>query len=242
MGWTAATYNPQAITPKRTMRMVLHALGATIIALPGTRMAPEADPGSVPMRWETSKLQTIDDYNVLSWTRPADAAPNACRASALPYAVKRMLVQCVRRQESASGELQGRGGFVRLRRHGVCDLGTFGLFFPSSKGKAGCDLYAKLVAWAEKITASLPSRCQVVVLTDANAHVGSIEGTSAAGSVMLGHWGSQNESKNGALLRQLACNCDLQIISTLQQCGSGVTWSAGRSVATRIEYIFVSAS
>ena len=71
-------------------------------------------------------------------------------------------------------ELEGRVGFVRLKRKGICDLGCFVAYGPCCRNAESRRTLRQLLDWMEMILRDLPARCTPFFFTDMNARIGSV--------------------------------------------------------------------
>ena len=239
--WRACTYNCQSLVGWRNTGLILSGLSCALLGLQGTKLAPRSCPGACPARYEQNWKEEYASHWIAHWGRPPGSPANDCRGVALALEQRRLPRRYLKRIEAAEGDLQGRGGFVRMRRTGWCayDLGIFVLYFPCGRDAASATLYRRLLDWATAIRASLPARCEVLFLADGNAHVGLPTASDTCGRALIGGCGAQLENRNGALLRQWATEQRLQLLNTTWASGSGPTWCGGRRAAHRVDYVAV---
>ena len=164
--WRACTYNCQSLVGWRNIGLILSGLSCALLGLQGTKLAPRSCPGTCPTRYEQNWREDYASHWVAHWGRPPGSPPNDCRGVALALEQRRLPRRYLKRIEAAEGDLQGRGGFVRMRRTGWCayDLGICVLYFPCGRDAASATLYRRLLDWATAIRASLPARCEVLFL------------------------------------------------------------------------------
>ena len=96
--------------------------------------------------------------------------------------------------------------------------------------------------WMERITAGLPARCTPLYFTDMNARVGSQPACNTTHTMMIGEHSAEIENRHGQLLRGWACRTDTQLLKTLHATSAGATWSGGRGLQSRPDYIMKGAN
>ncbi|CAE8662644.1 unnamed protein product, partial [Polarella glacialis] len=139
--------------------------------------------------------------------RPTDVRWRAISYNAQAFTYARGLQDVL--HELHSGNIigiQGRGGAIRFRRNGFCDITAMVLYL--SPGNAAA-YNEKLLAWANQIISTVPGRTLPLIMLDGNAHVG----LERNGRQVIHHAdndaaGSQRPSlqnANGRLLRHF-CN------------------------------------
>ena len=117
--WRCISYKLQAIAPKRPLDFVVRAAKATVVGFQGNQMPLKCCQKSCPPRWEPTWRQRVDDYEVLHWCRPAGAPNSDPRGVGLAWKRKLVPRRCAQCRPAPAG-LEGRVGFVRLKRQGIC--------------------------------------------------------------------------------------------------------------------------
>ena len=93
---------------------------------------------------------------------------------------------------------------------------------------------------AEKRLNALPCRSLRLVMIDANAPLGQHEVSNDRNECLIGNARPQYEEITSPRLRQFVTNTNLQVINTIWESGAGPTYSGGKSITSRIDYIMTS--
>eukprot|EP00972_Heterocapsa_arctica_P096774 14277889-Heterocapsa_arctica.AAC.1 len=93
--------------------------------------------------------------------------------------------------------------------------------------------------WLRDVIQALPTRCQPILLMDANAHVGSQDQESLPVNLSeaVGPCMPEVQNWTGSQLEQTMNAVGLVLVNTYRPEGAGATWHSGHGRATRIDYI-----
>ena len=161
----AVAYNPMSANWSRLQSISDELGSAALIGLSGTARKHQAEFG--PCRISRLNRFTLYDWCWASKTAGINKACGVallCRRDALPRGGTSHVY-------SPPPALQGRGGAVR-HKLGHTELCTMCLYMAPNTAPCYDKINRKLFEWANKIKSMLPTRCNFILLIDANANFG----------------------------------------------------------------------
>ena len=209
------TYNVLSLREEGRLESIIEEIAgdADIIGLQGTCRRHDVLEG------EAYISQQIGDYLVLQWGYGRGAYTNKSAGLVTAFSLKKWKTSEITYIDQPGTELQGRGGFIRLR--GRLDVAVLNLYLPpfvrGRGGKVNRAAALKTIEWARGCLNSLPSRCTPIIVTDANSDVGD---------------GKRNY--NGTLLEKLMLDFGLALFSPR---GREPTYFHHTGSCSRIDFI-----
>ena len=139
------------------------------------------------------------------------------RSCGIILALKRRTIppSAVQRVFAPDSDLAGRVGGLRIRMRSGPDLSIFNLYFPTSRFPRSAEISLRMWQWLEEYLVQLPCRTIPVVLTDANARLGTTRLNSPVGAPLVGTYTNQRENAPGRLLRTILLRNNLAAVNTL---------------------------
>ena len=239
--WKAVSYNCQCLTGRRGIGTIVRALSASVVGCQGTRLSARKHPGTLPARWEHQWKETQQGYNIMHWTRAQGALPGDPAGVSIALEARRFPWAACKATAFPGGTLQGRGGFLRMHRPSLYDLGIFVLYAHNGRGPEAQVQQRALWKWMCDEAARLPQRCELIVLADANVHVGSILASDVVGRPLVGDVGAQLENCGGGIFRDALSRSGLTAVNTTFLGAGGPTWSGGARAHSRVDYLMIRA-